>query len=87
MEIFLWCCRGSKRDSTFENILKRPLMFPAKPVVSPECQVSFSMATHSLCTTQNQLQQLPEGLSSSTEVTACRSRMPAVCAPVMLRQG
>eukprot|EP00891_Asterochloris_glomerata_P009772 jgi/Astpho2/9772/Aster-03748 len=30
--------RGSKRDSTFENILKRPLMFPAKPVVSPECQ-------------------------------------------------
>ena len=33
------CCRGSKRDSTFENILKRPLKFPSDPVVSPECQV------------------------------------------------
>ncbi|KAK9814220.1 hypothetical protein WJX72_002492 [[Myrmecia] bisecta] len=30
--------RGSKRDGTFENILKRPLMFPPKPVVSPACQ-------------------------------------------------
>ena len=48
----LWRCRGSKRDSTFENILKRPLMFPAKPVVSQECQVSFSIATHSSCTSQ-----------------------------------
>jgi serine/threonine protein kinase len=30
--------RGSKRDSTFENILKLPLMFPAKPQVSQACQ-------------------------------------------------
>lgn len=30
--------RGSRRDETFENILKCPLVFPQKPVVSPECQ-------------------------------------------------
>lgn len=40
--------RGSKREATFESILKRPLAFPSKPVVSPACQVSgafpFSLA-------------------------------------------
>lgn len=30
--------RGSKRDTTFDNILKRPLKFPAEPSVSSECQ-------------------------------------------------
>nr|AML78431.1 putative LOV domain-containing protein [Botryococcus terribilis] len=30
--------RGSKREATFESILKRPLAFPSKPVVSPACQ-------------------------------------------------
>nr|AML79622.1 putative LOV domain-containing protein [Leptosira obovata] len=30
--------RGSKRDITFDNILKRPLMFPPKPAVSAQCQ-------------------------------------------------
>lgn len=30
--------RGSRRDETFENVIKAPLRFPAKPVVSPECQ-------------------------------------------------
>lgn len=30
--------RGSKREATFESILKRPLAFPAKPAVSPACQ-------------------------------------------------
>lgn len=31
--------RGARRDETFENVLKQPLRFPAKPVVSLECQV------------------------------------------------
>ena len=30
--------RGARRDETFDNILKQPLRFPAKPLVSPECQ-------------------------------------------------
>uniref|UniRef100_A0A126X039 non-specific serine/threonine protein kinase n=1 Tax=Trebouxia arboricola TaxID=53268 RepID=A0A126X039_9CHLO len=30
--------RGSKRDSTFDNILKRPLKFPAEPSTSADCQ-------------------------------------------------
>ena len=32
--------RGSKRNTTFENILKRPIAFPPKRTVSPACQVS-----------------------------------------------
>jgi len=31
--------RGAKRDQTFENILKRPLVFPPKPEISKSCQV------------------------------------------------
>jgi len=31
--------RGTKRDQTFENILKRPLLFPPKPEISEPCQV------------------------------------------------
>lgn len=38
-------CRGSKRDSTFDNILKRPLKFPSEPSTSPECQV-ITIAYH-----------------------------------------
>uniref|UniRef100_A0A126WY62 non-specific serine/threonine protein kinase n=2 Tax=unclassified Uronema (in: green algae) TaxID=2689038 RepID=A0A126WY62_9CHLO len=34
--------RGSRRDETFDNILKRPLMFPQKPQVSQECQSLIS---------------------------------------------
>lgn len=30
--------KGAKRDATFENILKKPLQFPPKPTVSPQCQ-------------------------------------------------
>lgn len=30
--------RGSRRDETFDNVVKAPLRFPAKPHVSPECQ-------------------------------------------------
>nr|AML79332.1 putative LOV domain-containing protein [Chlamydomonas sp. BC-2016] len=30
--------RGARRDETFENILKSPLKFPAKPVISEACQ-------------------------------------------------
>ncbi|KAK9865513.1 hypothetical protein WJX84_001549 [Apatococcus fuscideae] len=30
--------RGSKRNTTFENILKRPIAFPPKLAVSPACQ-------------------------------------------------
>lgn len=30
--------RGARRDETFDNVLKAPLKFPAKPQVSPECQ-------------------------------------------------
>lgn len=30
--------RGAKRDQTFENILKRPLVFPPKPEISKPCQ-------------------------------------------------
>ncbi|KAL0045440.1 hypothetical protein WJX82_006704 [Trebouxia sp. C0006] len=30
--------RGSKRDSTFDNILKRPLKFPSEPSTSSDCQ-------------------------------------------------
>ena len=32
--------RGAKRDQTFENILKRPLVFPPKPEISKACQVT-----------------------------------------------
>lgn len=32
--------RGARRDETFEKVLRQPLRFPSKPVVSPECQVS-----------------------------------------------
>jgi len=34
--------KGAKRDATFENILKKPLQFPPKPTVSPQCQVAFA---------------------------------------------
>nr|AML76899.1 putative LOV domain-containing protein [Ettlia oleoabundans] len=30
--------RGSRRDATFENVLKRPLTFPEVPAVSQECK-------------------------------------------------
>lgn len=30
--------RGARRDETFENIIKSPLRFPAKPIVSDECR-------------------------------------------------
>lgn len=30
--------RGARRDETFENVIKAPLRFPAKPSVSQECQ-------------------------------------------------
>ncbi|KAG2444065.1 hypothetical protein HYH02_009008 [Chlamydomonas schloesseri] len=30
--------RGARRDETFENIIKAPLKFPAKPAVSDECR-------------------------------------------------
>lgn len=30
--------RGAKRDQTFENILKSPLIFPPKPEISKSCQ-------------------------------------------------
>mmetsp|Transcript_18646 Transcript_18646/g.56351 ORF Transcript_18646/g.56351 Transcript_18646/m.56351 type:complete len:723 (+) Transcript_18646:282-2450(+) len=30
--------RGAKRDQTFENILKRPLVFPQRPEISKPCQ-------------------------------------------------
>jgi phototropin len=30
--------RGARRDETFDNVIKAPLRFPAKPVVSPEIQ-------------------------------------------------
>ena len=31
--------RGTKRDQTFDNILKRPLVFPQRPEISKPCQV------------------------------------------------
>ena len=40
--------RGNKRDQTFENILKRPLVFPPKPQVSQACQASAPASTPSL---------------------------------------
>ena len=30
--------RGARRDETFENIVRTPLRFPAKPIVSEACQ-------------------------------------------------
>eukprot|EP00879_Flechtneria_rotunda_P014547 GHRR01015202.1.p1 GENE.GHRR01015202.1~~GHRR01015202.1.p1 ORF type:complete len:698 (+),score=278.76 GHRR01015202.1:156-2249(+) len=30
--------RGQRREETFENVLRNPLTFPAKPVISPEAQ-------------------------------------------------
>lgn len=30
--------RGQRREETFENILRQPLSFPSKPVISPEAQ-------------------------------------------------
>jgi serine/threonine protein kinase len=40
--------RGAKRDQTFENILKRPLVFPPKPEISKPCQVilTFCLTAH-----------------------------------------
>lgn len=31
-------CRGQRREETFENVLRNPLTFPAKPSISPEAQ-------------------------------------------------
>lgn len=36
--------RGSKRNTTFENILKRPIAFPPKRTVSPACQVGHLLS-------------------------------------------
>ena len=41
-------CRGSKRDSTFDNILKRPLKFPSEPSTSADCQVDSYCSVHPL---------------------------------------
>lgn len=41
--------KGPKRDTTFENILKKPLQFPPKPVISPACQVRSSSASTLTC--------------------------------------
>ncbi len=30
--------RGARRDATFENVVKRPLAFPATPALSPACR-------------------------------------------------
>jgi serine/threonine protein kinase len=30
--------RGARRDATFDNVLKRPLAFPAAPALSPACR-------------------------------------------------
>lgn len=30
--------RGARRDETFENIIKAPLRFPQKPIISDECR-------------------------------------------------
>lgn len=38
--------RGAKRDQTFENILKRPLVFPPKPEISKSCQVRCPCDAH-----------------------------------------
>lgn len=35
--------RGARRDDTFENILSAQLTFPAKPQVSPACQVGWAL--------------------------------------------
>ena len=32
------CLRGQRREETFENVLRNPLTFPSKPVVSAEAQ-------------------------------------------------
>lgn len=31
-------CRGHRREETFENVLRNPLTFPSKPVISAEAQ-------------------------------------------------
>jgi serine/threonine protein kinase len=31
-------CRGQRREETFENVLRNPLAFPAKPAISAEAQ-------------------------------------------------
>lgn len=36
--------KGAKRDVTFENIMKKPLEFPAKPEISAECKVRLHLA-------------------------------------------
>jgi len=30
--------RGARREETFDNIVKAPLRFPQKPIITPECQ-------------------------------------------------
>jgi hypothetical protein len=30
--------RGARREETFENVLRNPLTFPAKPAISPQAQ-------------------------------------------------
>lgn len=36
--LLLLGCRGQRREETFENVLRQPLAFPSKPVISPEAQ-------------------------------------------------
>lgn len=48
-------CRGSKRDSTFDNILKRPLKFPSEPSTSSDCQVVAEAAHHLACKSTSML--------------------------------
>ena len=39
-------CRGSRRDATFENVLKKSLVFPDAPAVSPACKDLITRLLH-----------------------------------------
>jgi serine/threonine protein kinase len=38
--------RGARRDATFENVLKKPLVFPDTPAVSAECKDLIAQLLH-----------------------------------------
>lgn len=76
--------RGAKRDQTFENILKRPLVFPPKPEISKPCQVGTllrqvvlpcSLMLHSNCSCWEFTCNLCIGDGLQSLQAACMARL------------
>jgi serine/threonine protein kinase len=41
--------RGTRRDSTFDNVLKEPVRFPATPAVSAAAKDLITRLLHKVC--------------------------------------